>query len=898
MTRASLRLPLLCGILATVVVTALDLSGALEGLESSSLDMRFRLVPRTPRPMTSAIVHVDIDDGALDVKRWPWKRRELARAVSEIARAGARTLVLDLLLTEESDEEDSKIDDDELLAGALASIPCVLPVDLKSAEPYDPAWSDAEGEAELASLLSTLEEDLLLDEQEVVARAGLTSRRRTLYLSRPLHFKRAAAGDLLRREGDSLETYADFEARALPRKSKLVGEYAGKAILESVFRQDRAWRIVAKKLLPPPSTGTFLDKAPLPVFAQEATAFGYVSIDEQKGKDGVLRSLAVAKQGPGGRALQFGLAAAVAHTGIDPASVHIDNDSLVMGGVTLPLTGGRLLIDWPTSTTRPAWEGFLRQSENDLPAAGHVSIREVRQLALDRDTLVENHGKVRDLAARILEFMGVRIGDGAEIDEARLAEVRDEVEFTLADAEGLDEQALRDEGAVADDNLHHCRLFREADRAVSEGTAKLAEAERTLRSLLEDKLVFLGWTATGALADFVPTALDARTPGVVVSAAIADMALSGAALRVSPPWTRPLLTVLLGLLCTIATLRASMTRSAIVALVSLTAFTFVNAWLFDRSLVLPMVGPLVAGGSSWILCTALQSALSQKERLRVLRQFKARVSTQLVDYLADNPEALSMSGEEREITILFSDLAGFTSIAESLGGPATVSTLNRYLGEMTRILTSEDAYLNKFLGDGFMAFWSAFGPDPDQAQKACRAAILCHQAVARLNLDPTIPGLSSVGLRIGVATGKVIVGDCGAPPALNDYTVIGDAVNLSSRLESANKQFGTSTLIDRATFAALRNGQVLSRYLGQIIVVGQSVPVDIHEVLPAETPMEEIELVEAVVCTFQERDPSACLAAIDRLEEVLGHRKIADVYRTALAEAGDELDGVLRLRAK
>jgi class 3 adenylate cyclase len=255
-----------------------------------------------------------------------------------------------------------------------------------------------------------------------------------------------------------------------------------------------------------------------------------------------------------------------------------------------------------------------------------------------------------------------------------------------------------------------------------------------------------------------------------------------------------------------------------------------------------------------------------------------------------------MSGEEREVTVLFGDLAGFTKISESLGGAMTVATLNRYMKTLAGALVEHGAYLNKFLGDGVMAFWSAFTPDVGQAAHACRAAVACQDMVARLNAQPAAKGVPALGLRIGVATGRVVVGDCGAPPALNDYTVIGDAVNLASRLESASKQFGTSNLIDARTREQLGPNDVAVRPIGLVVVVGQTRPVNVFEVLPCDGQDELIALSAGVVETFARRDRDACGKALEAFAARFGETPFVETYREALGEA--DLDGVLRLKEK
>jgi adenylate cyclase len=219
------------------------------------------------------------------------------------------------------------------------------------------------------------------------------------------------------------------------------------------------------------------------------------------------------------------------------------------------------------------------------------------------------------------------------------------------------------------------------------------------------------------------------------------------------------------------------------------------------------------------------------------------------------------------------------------------------LGRLADVLVEHDAYLNKFLGDGLMAFWSAFALDSDPATKACRAALHCQDAIGELNEQAAGENRPKLGLRIGIATGRVIVGDCGAPPALNDYTVIGDPVNLASRLESANRHFGTRILIDNRTESLLGDGTRL-RPIGRIAVVGRAEPVEVFEVLPDDASEEMIELWRRLTEAFAAQRFDRAIAALDELMEQTRSDPLVDVYRRRMVELSEDFDGVIRLGEK
>jgi adenylate cyclase len=418
-------------------------------------------------------------------------------------------------------------------------------------------------------------------------------------------------------------------------------------------------------------------------------------------------------------------------------------------------------------------------------------------------------------------------------------------------------------------------------------------------SELGDKLVFVGMTATGTSADVVHTPLGANTPGVVAHAVVADMVLSGRRIRAAPGWADWTLALLLGLLCTALAARLTPALSTLSVLGVLGAYAGFAVWVFGSVRgVIPLVAPVAAGAGSWVACTALGAVLFQRDRSRITRWFKSRVSAQLVDYLLENPRALSVAGEQREVTALFLDLAGFTTFVESADERAVVSALNQCMGEFTSCITRNDGYVNKFLGDGLMAFWSAFREDPQQAARACASALECREAIAVLNESDGFADLPAMSIRIGIATGRAIVGDCGAPPRLNDYTVIGNDVNLASRLDTANKQFGTGILISDTTRRQLAPGAFRTRPIGKLIVVGQTAPVMVHELLGPDTDQRLIELTTEAVEAFVTGDVEASARAWRRMSEVIGPTRLARFYLAAIDDPASVVDGALRLREK
>ncbi len=186
-----------------------------------------------------------------------------------------------------------------------------------------------------------------------------------------------------------------------------------------------------------------------------------------------------------------------------------------------------------------------------------------------------------------------------------------------------------------------------------------------------------------------------------------------------------------------------------------------------------------------------------------LRSFEKFVPRDLVKQLVSSGEEAQVEGETRELTVLFSDIAGFTSIAEGLPPERLVAHLNRYFVETTQVLLAHGATIDKYIGDAIMAFWGAPRKTHDHAERACRAALGLQQALRRLNTAWEEAGTPAMHTRIGIHTGEVIVGNIGSDERLA-YTIIGDGVNLASRIESINKQYATWVMVSEETYRQVK----------------------------------------------------------------------------------------------
>lgn len=221
--------------------------------------------------------------------------------------------------------------------------------------------------------------------------------------------------------------------------------------------------------------------------------------------------------------------------------------------------------------------------------------------------------------------------------------------------------------------------------------------------------------------------------------------------------------------------------------------------------------------------------IEQSEKIKIKNAFQHYVTASVVNEILKNPEKLNLHGEERVLTIFFSDIEGFTSLSEGMSPLNVVSLLNEYLSEMTEIIFKYEGLLDKYEGDAIMAVFGAPVNQKDHAIRSCRCALENQKALSRLREKWKNEGKPQFKTRIGINTGNVVVGNMGSKMRF-DYTVIGDNVNLAARLETANKIMETDILVSETT-ACLAEEVIISRCLGKLKVAGKTKHVKVFEVL-------------------------------------------------------------------
>ena len=423
------------------------------------------------------------------------------------------------------------------------------------------------------------------------------------------------------------------------------------------------------------------------------------------------------------------------------------------------------------------------------------------------------------------------------------------------------------------------------------------------REALGGRIAIVGVSAPG-VEDIEITPVSSTFPGPELHATAVDNFLRGDFLAEWPRSRegRHLPAAAVTLLVSLVAILSPSAATAAVASGAVFLAYFGIAWgTYRAGLLLPLFGPLAGAIAAFGSSTLYLYVTEGRQRREIARMFGQYLAPAVVEELQRHPEKLRLGGERRVMTAFFSDIEGFTTVSESMQAERLVALLNEYLTLCTDVILETGGVIDKYLGDGIMAFWNAPLEVADHARRACIAAIRCQDACVAFRASCEARGLPPIRMRIGLNTGPMVVGNMGSSRRF-DYTLMGDAVNLASRLEGANKAFGTYMMASDATRRACGPG-VAFRELGRIRVKGKTEAVAVHEVLGAGAAPPWVARFEAALGAFYARRFDEAAAGF---VEVLGLRpddppsmcylaRLPEVRRSVPA-AG--FDGVLTLAEK
>jgi adenylate cyclase len=346
----------------------------------------------------------------------------------------------------------------------------------------------------------------------------------------------------------------------------------------------------------------------------------------------------------------------------------------------------------------------------------------------------------------------------------------------------------------------------------------------------KDKIVIVGASAAG-LMDLRSVPFSNRFPGPEVHANIIEMFLSGTFVTRPPRVVAFILLIVMGLLTVFIALRFKPLTAGATLIIFALVYFGAACLLFNREFLwIEVVKPLAVLLFTYMGILGYRYISEERQKLWIKHMFQGYMSKELVDKLLADPALLQMGGDRKEITVFFSDIRGFSSFSERLGSPERlIALINEYLGAMSDVVLEHGGYISKYEGDAIMAFWGAPAADADHAHSGVRCVWAMSERLKALNADLDKRGLPELFTRFGINTGFVTVGNVGSEKK-KSYTAIGDSVNLGSRLEGANKIYGTSIILSEFTYAMVKDDFPL-RELDLIRVVGKEQPVRIYELL-------------------------------------------------------------------
>lgn len=349
------------------------------------------------------------------------------------------------------------------------------------------------------------------------------------------------------------------------------------------------------------------------------------------------------------------------------------------------------------------------------------------------------------------------------------------------------------------------------------------------KEFFKNKKVLIGLSAAG-LFDLKPTPISNKTPGVFVHATVLENLLNRDFIFIIPKAVIVILLFMISILISLFFVKQnSMKINFLFLLAILLFFIFVEIILFKLSFYMDFLPIFTVLIFSSIISLIYSYATEGREKSFIKKTFAQYMDRRIVEYLLNNPELISAGGQKKTVTVFFADIAGFTSISEKLTAEETALMLHRVLNRLTEVVIKNYGVVDKYIGDCIMAFWGAPMKTEEDELHACKSAIECIESLEEINGIFSKEGLPQIRIRIGIHTGEAVVGNIGSDRLFN-YTVIGDTVNIASRLESANKFFSTKIIISEDTNRKVSD-RFITRQLGITTVKGKSKPIEIYELL-------------------------------------------------------------------
>jgi adenylate cyclase len=479
-----------------------------------------------------------------------------------------------------------------------------------------------------------------------------------------------------------------------------------------------------------------------------------------------------------------------------------DRDGRVNGALPAPVMGRDALGGRPIKFT--SWNGY---------GANIESLAKAAPLGGFFNSITEGDGVVRSIPL-LAEYKG-QYYESLALAMFRMLAGLPKVEpgfppekFLTRNYQGLESILLKQGGKVlaipVDDRVATLVPFR-GNGGANGGSFRYISAADILAKRLEpgalkDKIILIGTTAPGLL-DLRVTPVGETYPGVETHANVISGFLDGKVF-VKPDYAVGFEIIILlfsGLTLAFALPLLSASRAVLVSLAVIGAIAGLNFWLYSGyGLVLPLASALVMGLTAFALNMSYGYFVESRSKRELANLFGTYVPPELVDEMVKDPDSYSMKATTKELTVMFCDMRGFTKMSETMEPTQLQALLNSVFSRLTDLIRGNRGTIDKYMGDCVMAFWGAPVDTPDHAALAVKTALEMSNAVRKINEEHRTKGLPEIGIGIGLNTGTMCVGDMGSD-IRRSYTVIGDSVNLGSRLEGLSKTYGVDIVVSEST---------------------------------------------------------------------------------------------------
>ena len=560
---------------------------------------------------------------------------------------------------------------------------------------------------------------------------------------------------------------------------------------------------------------------------------------------------------------------------------YFPNDGVSSGA--LPAPGGPAAAGAGQPIRISTWKNYganLPQFQRNAAGAGHFNPiidadGQVRRVPL----LVEHQGAWYESFS--LAMLRAMLGHPQVVPGLAAQDGYASVEWIeLADGRGVVKRI------PVDGNVAAMVPYRGRERSFRYFSAADVMAGRVKPEALRGRVVVLGTSAPG-LRDLRSTPVGEVYPGMEVHANLIAGMLDDAVME-RPQYVDAvelLLLLLAGVLMVFVLPWRAPLKATLATLALLSALVGLNVYGWHAGLVLPLASQLLLVTAIFVLYMSWGFFVESRAKRQMTQRFGQYVPPELVDKMSRDPASYSMASRKAQLTVLFSDVRGFTTISEGMEPEALAQLMNEYLTAMTLIIRKYNGTLDKYIGDAIVAFWGAPVEDEEHARHGVMAALDMQAALGELNASFAMRGWPPVAIGIGLNSGNMTVGDMGSSIRLA-YTVMGDAVNLGARLEAKTKEYGVGIMVGEATRQAVP--EVVFRELDRVTVKGKNQAVTIYEPVCEAgrlTPALQVELDNwaAMLQAYRSRDWDWADALLCDLLQTRPGCRLFELYQQRIA---------------